>query len=336
MATLAEVWTATGIDINSEPYKTLLADAKVTSAFNGVLTTAEEKEKSAKDAVTKAEADLAAAKAAQDAAELAQRANKDFYDQTIMPSLTGWEDKEKALQQEVANAKATAAFYEAQNKAAKESGFIAADAPVFTPATPTLPAKGPDGRFVANAPGSTPGSPTFKMEDFENRLGNGLDNGIWALQEFQRLNSGQFLPDSISVLAQEANAQKLPFKDYVARKYDFAGKAQALAAKAEAEKADAIAKAAIAPYEEKLKAKDTEWQKKLEEQAKTISERGGNNPDVRRAAISNFPEVKKAVEEGSRPDPLSFKNQAERRAATRQQIIADVNANEEAKQGAAA
>ena len=124
-------------------------DAKALTALNGVLTTAEQKEQAAKDAVTKAEADLVAAKAAQDAAELAQRANKEFYDQTIMPSLTGWEDKEKALQSELANAKALAAFYETQNKAAKDGGFIAADAPAFTPPVAANPARDASGKFVA-------------------------------------------------------------------------------------------------------------------------------------------------------------------------------------------
>lgn len=307
-------------------------DAKKLAAFGSVLTAAEQKETAAKDAVAKAESDLTAAKAAQEAAELAGRANREFYDGTIVPSLNGWEEKEKALQQEIANAKATAAFYEAQNKAAKEGGFIASDAPLFTPAVPAVPSRDGNGKFVAGG-GGTPGSPTFKMEEFENRLGNGLDNGFWAVQEYQRLSGGQFLPDSVSKLAEEASANKLPFKDYVARKYDFSGKAAAIQAAADAAKADAIAKAAIAPYEEKLKAKDTEWQAKLEEQAKQISERGGNNPDVRRAAISNYPEVKKAVEEGTRKDPLSMTRE-ERQVSMRKDIQSSVAANEEAKQAA--
>ena len=328
MPTIQEVLAQSGF--SAEEIAAL--DAKKLAAFGNVLTTAEQKEQAAKDAVTKAEADLVAAKAAQDAAELAQRANKEFYDTTIMPSLTGWEDKEKALQQEVANAKATAAFYEAQNKAAKEGGFIAADAPGFVAPAAAAPGRDAGGKFVAGTPGGTPGSPQF-IEEFENRLGNGLDNSVWALQEYQRLSGGQFLPDSISNLANEAKAQKLPFKDYVSRKYDFAGKSAALQQKAEAEKADAIAKAAVAPYEEKLKAKDVEWQKKLEEQAKTISERGGNNPDVRREAISNYPDVKKAVAEGTRKDPLSMTRE-ERQVEMRRQIQADVAVNEDANAAA--
>lgn len=309
-------------------------DAKKLAAFGSVLTTAEQKEQAAKDAVVKAEADLAAAKVAQDAAELAQRSNKQFYDETIMPSLTGWEDKEKALQAEIANAKATAAFYEAQNKAAKDGGFIAADAPGFVATVPVIPGRDGNGKFVAGG-GGTPGSPTFKMEEFENRLGNGLDNGFWAVQEYQRLSGGQFLPDSVSKLAEEATANKLPFKDYVARKYDFSGKQAAMQVKAkEEERAQWVAQA-TAPLQEQLKAKDVEWQNKLEEQAKTISERGGNNPDVRRAAISEYPEIKKAVAEGTRKDPLSMTRE-ERQVAMRKDIQNSVAANEEAKQGAAA
>jgi hypothetical protein len=329
MPTVAEILKSTGF--TDEQIAAL--DPKAITAFNGVLTTAEGERAAAAESAKKAEAERVAAKTAQDAAELAQRANKEFYDQTIVPSLNGWETQEQALKAEIANAKATAAFYEAQNKAAKDGGFIAADAPGFVP--PVVAPRAPDGKFVAGG-GGTPGSPTFKMEDFENRLGNGLDNGFWAVQEYQRLSGGQLLPDSISKLAEEANFNKLPFKDYVARKYDFNGKQASLQAKADADMRAKIASEATAPYEQKMKDLEKEWQGKLEAKAKEVSERGGNNPDVRRGVISNYPDVKKAVAEGTRPDPLSFKNQQERRAATRSQIIADVNANEEAKQGVAA
>jgi hypothetical protein len=302
-------------------------DAKKLAAFGSVLTTAEQKETAAKDAVAKAEADLAAAKAAQEAAELAGRANREFYDGTIVPSLNGWEEKEKQYAQDISNAKALAAFYEAQNKAAKENGFIAADAPAFTPAAPVVPARDGGGKFVAGG-GGTPGSPTFKMEDVDNRLGNGLDNGFWAVQEYQRLSGGQFLPDSISKLAEEATANKLPFKDYVARKYYFGGKQSALQVKADADMRAKIATEATAPYEQKIKDLEKEWQGKLEAKAKEVSERGGNNPDVRRAAISNFPEIKKAVAEGTRKDPLSMTRE-ERQVSMRQDIQKSVAANEE-------
>lgn len=321
--TVAEILKASGLD------DTAIAalDAKVLAGFNGVLTSADESAK-------KAEEERKSAIAAQEAAELAQRANKEFYDQTIVPSLNGWEAQEQALKQELANAKATAAFYEAQNKSAKDGGFIAADAPGFTPAAVVPAVRDNGGRFVAGG-GGTPGSPSFKIEDFENRLGNGLDNGFWAVQEYQRLSGGQFLPDSVSKLAEEASFNKLPFKDYVAKKYDFSGKQASLQAKAEADMRARIAAEATAPYEEKMKLKDQEWQQKLEAQAKEISERGGNNPDVRRAAISNYPEVKRAVQEGTRKDPLSMTKE-ERQVEMRKQIQADVAINEEAKAGVAA
>jgi hypothetical protein len=327
--TVAEILLQSGL--TTEQIAAL--DAKAVAAFTGVLTTAEAERTAAAESAKTAAAERIAAKASQDAAELAQRANSEFYNDTIMPSLTGWEDKEKALQAEIANSKALAAFYQEQNKAAKESGFIASDAPLFTPSAVTPPVRNAGGQFVAGG-GGTPGSPTFRMEDVEDRLGKGLDNSVWALQEYQRLSGGQFLPDSISNLAQEATANKLPFRDYVARKYDFPTKAAGLQAKAEAEKTASIAAAAVAPYEEKMKAKDAEWQKKLEEQAKTISERGGNNPDVRRAAISEYPDIKKAVAEGTRKDPLNYGSREERQVAMRKDIQTSIAANEEASTAA--
>lgn len=331
MATVAEILKASGLDDAA----IAALDAKALAAFNSVLTTAEGERTAAQDAVKQAEAERVAAKAAQDAAELAQRANAEFYEGTIVPSLNGWDAQEQKLKQEIADAKNLAEFYEKQNKTAREAGFIATDVPLFSSPVANNPSRDGQGKFVTNG-GGTPGSPTFKMEEVENRLGQGLDNSVWALQEYQRLSGGQFLPDSISTLAQEASSNKLSFKDYVSRKYDFPSKQSALQAKAkDAEKAAWLAEA-TAPLQEQLKAKDVEWQKKLEDKAKEVSERGGNNPDVRRAAISDYPEVKKAVEAGTRPDPLSFKNQAERSAATRQQIRADVTANEEVKHGAVA
>jgi type II secretory pathway pseudopilin PulG len=324
MPTVQEILIQSGLT----PEQIAALDAKALTAFTGVLSTAEQERKQAQEAA-------AAAKAAQDAAELAQRANKEFYDQTIVPSLTGWETQEQALKAEIANAKALAAYYETQNKTARESGFIAADAPLFNPAAVAAPGRDPQGKFVAGAQGGTPGSPSFKMEEFENRLGNGLDNGFWAVQEYQRLSGGQFLPDSVSKLAEEATANKLPFRDYVARKYDFASKQAALQAKAKEEERAKWVAEATAPLQEKIKQTENEWQKKLEEKVKEVSERGGNNPDVRRAAISNYPEVKKAVEQGTRKDPLSMTRE-ERQVEMRRQIQADVAVNEESKQGAAA
>jgi hypothetical protein len=328
MPSVAEILKASGLDDAA----IAALDAKVLAGFNGVLTTAEAERKAAQESAAKAEQERVAAKAAQDAAEFAYRLNQELYNDQIVPSLTGWDDNKRELEAKIANAEATAAFYQTQNRLAKESGFVPADSPVFTP---TVPARDGGGKFVANSGGGTPGSPVFKMEDVDNRLGNGLDNGFWAMQEYQRLSGGGALPDSITTLAQEASANKLPFKDYVARKYDFPSKMAALQAQAKEKERQEWVAQATAPLQEQLKAKDTEWQKKLEEKAKEISERGGNNPDVRRAAISNFPEVKKAVAEGVRKDPTMMTRQ-ERHIQTHKNIQETVMANEEAKQGAAA
>ena len=178
--TVAEILKASGLDDAA----IAALDAKVLAGFNGVLTAAEQERTAAAESAKKAEEERVAAKAAQDAAELAQRSNRDWYENEVIPNLTSWEDKEKALQTEIANANARAAFYEAQNKGAKDGGFIAADAPAFTPAAVVPPVRDASGKFVAGAPGSTPGSPTFKMEDIDNRLGNGLDKNIEETGKF--------------------------------------------------------------------------------------------------------------------------------------------------------
>ena len=87
--TLAEVlkqsgWTQAQIDALDAQAQTGL-----TNFVTGIYQTAEQKEQAAAESAKKAEEERVAAKAAQDAAELAQRANKQFYDETIMPSLTG-------------------------------------------------------------------------------------------------------------------------------------------------------------------------------------------------------------------------------------------------------
>lgn len=330
MPTTSEVLKASGF--TDEQIAAL--DAKAISAFDTVLTTAGAERAAAAESAKTAEAERVAAKAAQDAAELAQRANAEFYEETIVPSLNGWDAQEQKLKQEVADAKNLAEFYEKQNKTAREAGFIATDVPLFTAPASTLPVRDGGGKFVTNG-GGTPGSPTFKMEDIDNRLGSGISNAFWAAQEYQRLSGGQFIPDDVAKLAEEASANKLPFRDYVERKYDFAGKRSALQAKAKDEERAKWLAEATAPLQEQLKQKDVEWQKKLEDKAKEVSERGGNNPDVKRAAISDYPEIKKAVAEGTRKDPLSMSRE-ERQVSMRRDIQSSVAANEEAKQGAVA
>ena len=156
----------------------------------------------------------------------------------------------------------------------------------------------------------TPGTPTFTDEQINQRIGSGLSNSVWALQEHQRL-TGNFLPDPIDQLAQEATQQKLPFRDYVARKYDFAGKQRA-AQEAAARKHDEEVAAA-----ERVKI-EAEWKPKLEAQAsefaakeRKMAEQMSANPDVRLPQGSaQFTELRRATSAGERPDPTKMTPEA--------------------------
>jgi hypothetical protein len=255
---------------------------------------------------------LSQAEQAREAAELAQRSNVDFYDNRIAPSLTQWEEEKVRLESERANVVAEAAFYRAQNEAARASGFVPAEAPGFQP-------RDGNGRYVAGG-GSTPGSPAYipgngnggvDMNAIDQRLGNGISNVAWAMQEYQRLNPGQFLPDSFDRLAQEATVQRMDFRDYVSRKYQFAEKRAEAAKKQQQEHDDKIRKEAEA-------GRDRFW-----------SERVGSNPDVRRPEDSRFGSAMRAQKAGTIPDPLSL-SEEQRRIATRAAIREDISKNSDA------
>jgi hypothetical protein len=247
-------------------------DAKAITAFTNVLSTAEQD---------------------REAAEVAQRSNAQFYDGTIAPALNQWGSEKASME-------AQTAYYRSQLESAKQSGFIPSELPGDQP-------RDDRGRYVSGAPGGTPGSPSYiTQEDMDQRLGAGLSNMGWAFQEFARLNPGQFLPDPVDKLAMEASNNRLPFRDYVAKKYDFAGKQEEQQRKAkEAERAAIVREVEVR--------KDREW-----------SERTGSNPDIRRAEASRYGEVARAVKSGDRPDPLSLNDQ-QRRAATSQAIRKEIS-----------
>jgi hypothetical protein len=258
-------------------------EPKAITAFSGVLNEAQQ---------------------ARDAAELAQRSYTDFYESRIVPSLTAWDEERARIDNEMAASRAEAAFYRTQAEEAKKVGFISADAPSFQQPRDN------SGRYVANAPGGTPGSPTFtgggaNAESIDQRLGTGLSNIGWAMQTYQRLNEGAFLPDSFDKLAEEAATQRMPFRDYVSRKYDFAGREAALA-KAQQEQHDQKIRA------DAVAANDRKW-----------AERVGSNPDIRRPVESRFADAAKAQRAGLRPDPLAM-NETDRRKATTQAIRRDL------------
>jgi hypothetical protein len=297
-------------------------DAKAITAFTGVLSTAEKASQDAAAAAAKADSDYQAAKAAaesaeklrveaaaaKEAAEVAQRSNAKFYDETVAPALNNWGT-------EKANLEATTAFYKAQNEAARAAGFVPVEAPAFAPSAGTVPPRDPAGRYVAGAPNGTPGSPTFTMDDIDQRLGTGISNVGWAIQEYARLNPGGFLPDSFDNLSKEATNSRLPFRDYVARKYDFQGKQAALQQKQQQEHDEKIRAEASAPFEQKLKEAEIAQKKAVEETNRSWAEKIGSNPDVRIAQPSRFADVARAVKANERPDPLSL-NEAQRRQAT--------------------
>lgn len=333
MATVAEVLKATGMTDD----QIALIDAKALTAFSGVLTTAEEKEKNAISAAEKAEKERLEAKSYLDKAEterlqslkfkedteLAGRANTEFYEQKIMPSLTGWTEEKNTIENKRIAAEARAAFYETQAKAAKDAGFIPNDAPNFDPAkvepNPNPNPNNNGGRYVANQPGSTPGSPTFLTpEIIASRIGDAA-NTITDIQwQYQSL-FGTPMPIPPSQLIREADAQKLDPVAYAEKRFGFVQKKVEIAEKQQQERDAKLRAEAVAPFEKQIADKDAEFKKTLAQKEREWAEKGGNNPDIRRAAPSQNTEIARAVKQGERPDPLLM-NDSQRHSLTRGQI----------------
>jgi hypothetical protein len=274
MPSVAEILKASGL--SDEAISAI--DSKAVSAFNQVLSSAEQaRQQAAADA---------------ERMEIARRANYAFYDESIAPALNNWASEKAAADAQVA-------FYRSQLESAKASGFV----PIEAPGNEQPRDFG--GRYVANAPGSTPGSPTFTA-DIQRQLATGISNATWALQTHQKL-TGEVLPDPVDQLATEADARRLPFRDWVAQKYDYAGKQAEQQRKAQEEHDAKIRRLA-------LEENDRKW-----------AERTGSNPDVRRMEASRFSDVARAVKANERPDPLSFASAQQRRQATAQAIRKDIS-----------
>jgi len=233
------------------------------------------------------------AESAKEASELALRAQRDLYDTEIAPGLDRWANEKAQLE-------ATAAFYKAQAEAGKAGGFIPADAPGYVAATPP---RNPAGQFVEGQ-NQVPGSPAF-MASIDQKMANGFSNMSWAMQEYARVNKGEFLPDDVQQLAVEAAQQKMPFRDYVNKKYDFPAKREAATKAAEQARVDAAVKEAVTT-------KEREW-----------TERAGSNPNVRQAETSRFAQMEKAVKAGERPNPLQMTRE-QRHQNTAQAIRKDI------------
>lgn len=337
MPTVKEILKASGFTDE----KIAEMDAAAMTAFGNVLTEAQTERTSATAAQAKADADFKAATeavakaekerkdaiAAREEAQLAQRSNVEFYEQKIVPGLTSWEEEKTRLENERVQALSQAAFYKTQNDGAKSSGFIPADAPGYVPPATNEPKRDANGQYVAGG-GGTPGSPTFvDPKDIYKRAGDGmtmLTDINWRHQQLY----GTPLPIAPSQLIAEADAQKLDPKAYAEKRFSFAQREQELAAQRQAERdtklqADATA-AANAAADERMKTREAEFAVK----EKQLSERAGNNPDVRTpAGSSKYAEIKRAVETGERPNPLKMTD-AQRRAATQKAIHSEIEARE--------
>lgn len=322
MPTVSEILKQTGM--TDEQIAAL--DEKVLSGFTAVVSQAEQDRQAAATAAAQAEQDRLAAKAAQETAELERRSNIEFYETKIVPSLTGWDEEQAKLRNEITNHAAEAAYYKTLIDKAKEGGFVPPSTQPFTPAVPTPnpnPSRDNNGRFV---PGPT-GSPEFKgIEDLRKEVGSafGIISDIqWKHQSL----FNQPMPISPTQLIQEAEQQKLDPMAYASRRFNFQAREQEIAAQKAKEHDAQIAAAAMAEEKARQEAELAKVRADYEAKLKSAAESRGNNPDVHAApGSSKFSEIRRATEEGARPDPLKM-NDAERRAATRRTIHEEISAN---------
>jgi hypothetical protein len=231
-------------------------------------------------------------------AENAKRLQAQQYDQDIAPALDKWANDKAAMETKVA-------AYEAALKAAREGGFqipeILAPAATVVPGSPTKDPR--TGQFVAS--GTPVAADHFKK--LQDDIGGAFAFVADTTWKYRSL-FGNEMPDSPTVIIRESQAQRMSPADWAAKKYDFAGK--------EKEKRDAEQKAHDDAIRKEAKdAADREW-----------SEKVGSNPNIRQAEVSRFTEVKNAVKEGTRPDPLK-QTREQRHQSTRQAIQKELAEN---------
>lgn len=270
--TVEEILKATGL--SDEQIKAI--DAKAVEGFNKVLTTAaQEKE----------------------AAELAKRAQADQYDKEIAPALDKWAN-------DSTNLTAERDYYKTLAEKAKEGGFVPSETPPFKPAAAAVPGRDEAGKFVAGA-NPVPGSPQYMTKDEGYRA---VSAAQWYVSEYMRLHNGAPPPVDMEVIAAEASRDRIPFRDYVEKKFEFGKKREEIKA-AEQKKHDDAIRAEVAQQ------KDKEWSEKI-----------GSNPAIRVAETSRFSEISTAVKSGQRADPLKMTPQ-ERHAATSTAIQKEIATN---------
>ena len=238
---------------------------------------------------------LTTAEQEREKAELAQRAVRETYDREINPALVQWANDKASMDTRLA-------AYESALKAAKEGGFQVPEILATPVVTPGSPIRNPDGTFrPSGAPAPVQTLDTNKLRDELGGAFAFLADTSWKYRNL----FGTELPDPPTQLIREATAQRMSPADYAAKKYDFAGKERAKRESEQKAHDDAIRK-------ETKEASDKEWSEKI-----------GNNPNVRQAQVSAFSEVRQAVKEGKRADPLKMTPQ-ERAKATRDNIRRDI------------
>lgn len=243
-------------------------DAKALQAFTTILSSAASSEETAR--------------AAQEKAELAQRATQQTLENEINPALTNWATEKATLE-------ANIAFYKTQAEQAKAGGFLPTDAPGAPPAAN----RDATGKFV---PGQT-GSPQFLTR--EEAYG-ALTNVFQVQNEYFRL-FGSPMPDDLNTLIKEAAEARRPLVDYAAVKYNFQTKRDEIAKT----KKDKETAAIVQETEARVR--------------KELAEKAGGNGNLVSAGSSQYSKVSQAVQAGQRPDPLKM-TPDERRVSTRTNI----------------
>ena len=127
---------------------------------------------------------------------------------------------------------------------------------------------------IPEAPVADPNKKTdFNPDAFRQDVNNSLILGFDMNNRYQRLY-GTAMPDDLSVLINEAKQVRKPLTQYVAEKYDFAGRETTLKTEAQAKRDAEITAAAIAKYKED----------------NPVTQ---GNPELQRGVASRYPQMPK-------------------------------------------
>lgn len=242
-----------------------------------------------------AEQKEAAAQQAQATVELNQRKINDYMANEVTPALNNWANEKTTYE-------AKLAAYSKAFEEAKSSGFVPPDFVIGSPTSDGQPARNAQGQFVAGQ-NAVPGSPAFDVNRFRSDAGAFMGTMLDLQHKYQAL-FGTIMPDSPTALIREAADQHMDPVTYAAKKYNFAGREQEVATKKQQDLEAKIRADAIA------------------ERDRYHAERTAN-PALRQAEASAFSDIRKAVNDKSRPDPL-MQTKEERHRTTLENIGRDI------------